>query len=224
MSRSINQKITCAECHITFEASLYTSVNSRQSPELNKLVLSNSLNQLNCPICKIRIKILQNLLYHDQDLKFMVWFKLNAADGVGLEEFIKDDPTTVRYQMNRFIDTYRLRLVDSMEQLVEKIYAFEFGLDDAILEYVKMLTWHHHVSKETSERYPTKGFLCRPTSLPSGEKLLLFHIVGSGEPKQFSLQIEAYSVLEKSPEIRSKLSCGNGTWTKVNQDFVLNHF
>jgi hypothetical protein len=71
-----------------------------------------------------------DLLYHDMDRKFMIFYRVINGDTIAAVSNLIEDGVP--------FPNHQLRLVTSWGQLKEKIQIFEAGLDDNIVEFVNM--------------------------------------------------------------------------------------
>lgn len=80
MSKTIKTKITCPKCKIAQECILYASMNVSVEPELKKDFVSNKWNIFNCNNCENIVPILSNMMYHDINNEFVVWYAPKGID------------------------------------------------------------------------------------------------------------------------------------------------
>lgn len=104
------------------------SVNTRQSPELKTRLLAGDLNVLACE-CGKRTALAATLLYHDPDRDYFCQACPggDAAMEAGARAF----------EVIGRIGTQRL--VPSQNALVEKVKILDAGLDDRVIEVLKLL-------------------------------------------------------------------------------------
>ena len=134
MSRSVKTNIQCSECGHTHLLNIWHSVNATVDPSLKDSLLKRELNMRRCH-CGKEVEVAQDLLYHDMDAAFQVWLKYPDEDGtITLQGPALELASTV-------MPHYRLRIVNSRNQLIEKIRIFDDGLDDRIIEVIKFLLW-----------------------------------------------------------------------------------
>ena len=74
MSRSIEVQISCPFCGFSQIVSVYTSVNVTLDPDLRERILNDNINRFTCMDCGKTSFIAINLIYHDMERKFAVWF------------------------------------------------------------------------------------------------------------------------------------------------------
>lgn len=74
MSRRVKVNATCPYCGFTCVVPIYTSVNVTLDPALRGDVFNDSLNRFTCTDCGKASFVAVNLIYHDMEKKFAVWF------------------------------------------------------------------------------------------------------------------------------------------------------
>lgn len=124
---------TCPECGEISGLTLWKSINVNLNPELKPLLLDGSLLTFTCPICSFTQGVSYPLLYHDPAARFMVW--LMPDDDNGTDEL----NYTGFGKAARLMKGYRLRVVDTFDRLLEKIFIFDNELDDRVLEILRSI-------------------------------------------------------------------------------------
>lgn len=99
MSKTIKTEIICPKCGVAQECFLYASMNVSIDPELKEEFMSNRWNILNCNKCGNTASILSNLMYHDMNKEFAVWYAPNGIDE-------QERESTKRYRRLLGRDTY----------------------------------------------------------------------------------------------------------------------
>ncbi len=146
MSQSTQQAVACPECGAISTATLWQSVNVTLNPELKEQVFSRELFEHTCPQCGETTHLFYPLLYHDQDRHLLIWMLPPDERGE-----VSLDPLSMNAQAKIF-PTYRLRLVASLNALLEKIMIFDAGLDDRAVELLKELLWQDGAADPTFPR------------------------------------------------------------------------
>lgn len=83
MSREIEVDVTCQACLFKEVVPVFTAVNVTMDPDLRDMIFEDKLNRFTCPNCGKSNVLPVNLMYHDMDLKFAVWF---TPEGEMLED------------------------------------------------------------------------------------------------------------------------------------------
>ncbi len=120
--------VRCPSCGASHEAALVQSINARTEPELVGQLLAGELNVLACP-CGRRTRLEATLLFHDPDRDYYCQACPGgeAAMAEGARAFATIGMTGTR------------RLVPSQNALLEKVMILRAGLDDSIIEVLKVI-------------------------------------------------------------------------------------
>lgn len=127
MSATAETNVACGGCGVTQPFVYRSSVNVSLYPNLKEELLGGKLNRFKCSHCGWCGEVSVSLLYHDMENQLMIWlFPGEKAPAAGA---LPIDPT---------MGNYRYRVVQTNNQLREKIYIFDAGLDDQIIEFYKL--------------------------------------------------------------------------------------
>ncbi len=114
--------MNCRNCAAEQSVTLWESVNLNLNPELKPQVMDQSLLRPRCTGCGSVLMFGYSLLYHDMHRHLMI-----SLEHVGHEN-----------RSSLGLPDYRLRVVRTASQLVEKITVFDADLDDRALEILKV--------------------------------------------------------------------------------------
>lgn len=130
MSFTENVPVPCPDCGVVSKVTIWASANVTLDPQAKTELLEGRLNTFTCP-CGEKHVLPVTFMYHDMDRGYAIvlTYRDEPADLAGL---------IATLQAARF-PGYRLRVVTSRNELVEKIHAFDDGVDDRILEIVKII-------------------------------------------------------------------------------------
>lgn len=175
MSKISIKQFTCPSCGYKGEFRMYESVNVSLDPKLREEVLSGRIFDWKCPECGETTSIRYNLLYHDMDNKFQIYY--SPTNCIDLNKMIND--MKAKYPGMQEL----CRTVDSLNSLKEKIYIFESGLNDIVIELLKI------VIKDKERNKIPEGSEVRFAGLISVEKdtshgKLLFKPILDDQPQQ----------------------------------------
>ena len=123
--------MTCARCGSTLSKETPSSLNVRITPEGKAAVLSGDLFVAQCPSCNHRQLLSFPFLYHDPDAQLMIWLEADEAALSRAAGILASAPE---------MQDYRIRLVDSPGELIEKVKIFDAGLSDIAVELSKFVT------------------------------------------------------------------------------------
>ena len=134
------EKIKCKDCSCEFDVTVYESVNGAFDDEAQKKLLSGELFTHTCPECGCVVALSYPMLYHDMDKKFMIHL---CPDGENVDECIKNIKEAQKkidkqFPEKRMEKPYKMRIVSNENSMREKITIFENGLDDRIIELLKL--------------------------------------------------------------------------------------
>jgi len=111
MSREIEVDVTCPACLFKDVVPVFTSVNVTMDPDLRDKIFDDELNRFTCPNCGKSKVLPVNLMYHDMDLKFAVWFSPKGemceeermvfdkvAQSMGIGDYLSKAPTAPNWE------------------------------------------------------------------------------------------------------------------------------
>lgn len=137
MSRAKMIKITCPKCQKDSDFRIWSSINTQLDPELKSAVRDQSVFLFECPECGEKNSINYGFLYHQMEDSMMIHYA-NSEENV--QELLELYNNTDNEMMKMMLDEgYLIRVVRSREALLEKLAIFDAGLDDRIIEIIKLL-------------------------------------------------------------------------------------
>ena len=74
MSIKLMKECECPRCKMKTETMIWTTVNPQIDPEAREDLLKGNLNSFECVFCGARIQVETQLLYHDGENRFCVWY------------------------------------------------------------------------------------------------------------------------------------------------------
>lgn len=132
MSRPIIIPVPCPACQNTQDFTAWESLNVTLDPERRAELLNGSLTRFTCSQCGHSAEVAYPMLYHDMEKQLMLWL---MPEGEGPE-----DPEPPMPEMPGPAGSgYTYRRVGSRNELVEKVFVFDAGLDDRVIECVKLI-------------------------------------------------------------------------------------
>jgi hypothetical protein len=176
MSTTANREVECPECGVSQTILIVESANVQRFPAFKTQLLSGNFMRFTCVSCRASFVVECEMLYTDLDehLFIGVFPHEQRGEAQACEEaieraygqvFISEAPEFAR----RAVGELRRRVVFGYEELREKVVCFAAGLDDHILEAVKVAL---------RDSQPALG----PLSLQAvAEDLLWFARVGTNE-------------------------------------------
>lgn len=145
MSLFLPVKASCGACGAEAEASLAASVNADRRPDLRQAILDGTFQSMACPKCGTQMRLPAHLTYIDMGrhqwilledaARIEQWREVEAeANALYDQAFGRDAPP-----MQRALgEGTPPRLVFGWPAMREKLLAEEAGLDDVVLELLKI--------------------------------------------------------------------------------------
>ena len=138
MSKKEKITITCPKCKNEHPFIIWSSINTTLDPEMKAAVKDKSAFLFTCPDCGEKTYVDYGTLYHQMEDRIMIHY---AQSDESAEEVLRllneDGPNGIFKDMRA--DNYLIRIARSQNELREKIEIFDAGLDDRIVELVKLL-------------------------------------------------------------------------------------
>lgn len=177
MSKPTMISAQCPNCQADIEIPYYEDVNVTTEPTLKEAILSGDFFKYTCPSCGETLPIAGPFLYHDQDATAMFYF---CPPGF-------DQSTEKLNEMLQMIESmegdrashYQARFVSSIDKLMEKIYILDAGLDDRIVELVK-LAYLKHYAADLQSKGRVRATLFMP-GLDDEEAQIVFMLGDEGD-------------------------------------------
>ncbi|TNE45034.1 MAG: hypothetical protein EP343_27570 [Deltaproteobacteria bacterium] len=133
MSVSQTLEVQCPRCEQAQDITAWQSVHTTQDPELKEQLLDRTLHQLTCSSCGEVTAFTLPMVVHDPSHPSMIWLSPDGTFPVSHAE------TLMENLPDEIIHRYAFRTVGSHNELIEKIRCFDDGLDDRVMELVKLL-------------------------------------------------------------------------------------
>lgn len=204
MSLSEEQPITCPGCKATSVARIHRSVNVTTEPALKEQLLTGRLFTFACPSCGRSSRVVHpELVYHDVQRGYLLQMdalgKFDAASLRGLEGSLP--PVT--------------RVVRDSNALLEKVKVFDAGLDDRVIEVLKLVLASQQ-RDDTTTRWLFEG--TGTPNNPEGRDLR-FTLLSSKGISGVAVPRAAYEDLRVKLEAAGKL-VPLPAWAVVDADYA----
>lgn len=128
------QQLTCPHCKQSTEVTFWSSVNVTLEPQLKEKLLAGELFAQKCPNCGEVARLDYPMLYHDMEKKLLIFYVRDDKGRADAIEVFNNDKNMLASP-----EEYEKRIVGSINQLREKILLADAGLDDRIMEFVKLV-------------------------------------------------------------------------------------
>lgn len=129
--------VQCPVCQNENQCQIETVINSQENPHLKISLLSGQLLAFECETCGAKRQIETQILYHDPEKSILIFLAPNYHEN---KEKVLTGLSQMTQEQGIAIQNYKLRIVTSSPQLIEKIQIFDQGYDDQTMEVVKLLT------------------------------------------------------------------------------------
>jgi hypothetical protein len=121
-------RVTCPACGEQHDGKLVQTINTQTNPQDKQRLLAGELNVLECA-CGKRTQLAANLLFHDPDAHYYCQVVPGGERAM--------DEAAAAFAASGVSGT--LRLVPSLNALVEKVKLLDAGLEDWAIEMTKVL-------------------------------------------------------------------------------------
>ena len=148
MSQTRPYTIRCPKCGDERNVDLYESINVQESPELKNRLMANELNTVVCEKCKLSFRIDKPLLYNDPGRRLMIYLiPLKEEDFTSGEKQFTESLSRLNGILPKDVQAPDVCLVFNRTELIERIFLFDAGLDERIIEYIKYLVYTRNTAK-----------------------------------------------------------------------------
>lgn len=210
MSKEITLDTVCPNCGFHQEVQYWGSINSDLNPELKARLMEGELNTYTCRQCFEVIQLGAATLYHDMSRGFMIYLLHD-----------KEQHKQAEKELAGFIamlPNYRFRFVDQELHLIEKIRIFEDGLDDRIVELLKMLI----LNQVLEAGQPPDLVLYSGMSESQGEPACDFIVRFRDHSESFQVsKKDSYEPLRQEFKEELERDELNKRWLRVDPDYLL---
>ena len=141
----IEDAIICPNCNHEQELHVTPTVNVTVDPDMKEKVLSGEIFLFTCENCGFTGFAGYPFIYEDKETNggFLIYMEPDCEDReVGVDGDVADQV---------LLQNMTMRLVTTINELKEKIFIFEAGLDDRVVELFKMLSLSKMKADEASQ-------------------------------------------------------------------------
>ena len=117
------------------------------SPDLKEDILRGKVNFFVCGSCGYRALMPDAMLYHDEEKKLIVSFSPCSDKAVEQELYEKVRQTSEESGELKKLEGYNLRFITDINDLMEKILIFDNGLNDKVVEVIKLMVLSQDLEK-----------------------------------------------------------------------------
>ena len=216
MSKISKHQIPCPACGHTGEFIRWDSINVDLDPDMRDKAKNGSIFTWTCPNCGKTFTVPYTTLYHDMKRQLMIYYlPYRPKDGKGFSV----SPEGKHYGF----EGYTYRCTYEIEDFMEKIAELESGLDDRVIEFMKLI----FTGKKRPESVPEGAVLRFGAVVPDNDgnpKTLLFHCitkerVAPGKEKVMMVPYDVYEDMAKD-DIAPRIFEQEAAFPEVSQAFL----
>ena len=192
--------LRCPFCNTEQQHNLYPIVDLVENPSLKLGLLTDSLFSVRCSECNNQFAVIHEMLVMDKEASFAI---LLAPDST-LTEFKEPSEEIGQFET--------LRLVNTSDELKEKILLLDAGLDDKTIELCKMYLLM---------KMESPGHTLLYADHQKGEGQMLFSLFNEKDEMEETIQCSdgLYTQLVKTAE---EFSLKEGYFLRINQEWAFN--
>lgn len=215
MSMHRMEEVTCPRCKKKGRMQIWQSVNTALDPETREQVRTGSLFEYTCPSCGAVTNVNYGFLYHQMEDLMMIYYVTDEESCRSVEQmFSGEDERMGRAMGMGGFDDYIMRIVMSQNGLREKLFIFDQGLDDRLIEIIKFL-YGRLLADKHPELSVEQGYF---SIADSGEWQIDF-FGEQGYAASVEMSRDAYQKLEqdlngKLPEFKRGVFLVDGRWAE----------
>lgn len=135
MSQAPALSFLCPSCGRPQSPPPVPLLNADATPELKRQLMEGRYPVHRCGHCHQFARVNAEMVYADVTARLVVW----AAPDVNDTRAVPAIPDALRDSLDRAIGLYTLRRVESMIELIEKVLIHEEGMDDRLVEALKLV-------------------------------------------------------------------------------------
>jgi len=195
MSKISTETFECPKCNTKSEFERWHSLNADLSPDAKDKLLAGKLFSVTCPECKTVSQVVYPLLYHDMTRKALIQLVFSEEEAEGF----KENTTSVFLNAPGSSDDikekaadYIFRAVFSSNELMEKVHIIDSGLDDRIIEIMKLMI--QAMASESNPEINIKQLLFAPDSP------YRFVIITQGDAFSVEFDMNGYTKIKEAYE------------------------
>lgn len=147
MSRNHIEKIVYPKCNTESDFVLWDSINTMLDPEMKAKVRTGEAFRWECPKCGYRSNADYATLYHQMEDHVMIYYVPgDKTEAIGFMKgiFRNSDGEAIEPGIDLKLDNdYCNRIVGTQNELREKLVILDEGLDDHVIELMKLIMKVH---------------------------------------------------------------------------------
>lgn len=158
MSIWYSQEFVCPACTAQLTATLARGIHAKRVPQVRAQVLRGELHVARCNTCGVHIDVQREVTYTDFERGH--WVHVARPDQLGewgavearalelFDLYMTNGPAILHDVARQF----RVRVVFDLDELREKLQIWDAGLDDGIVECIKLACLREHASLRSADQ------------------------------------------------------------------------
>lgn len=138
MSKPYNTEITCPSCGEKSEFTIWESVNTSLDPKMKRAVRDGSAFRFVCPHCGQARFVDYGFLYHQMEDRILIHYARSDENAQEIIDLLAAKGPFRSVATKFYRHGYMIRIVRSMDELLEKLAIIDAGLDDRLVELYKL--------------------------------------------------------------------------------------
>lgn len=207
MSRPNRTTVTCKQCGAQQPFTAWESLNVTLNPKEKEELLKGTLTQFTCSKCNWSAEVTYPMLYHDMQKQLMIW--LWPAGG---------EPDEHGTLFRAGMEDYKFRVVGARVDLVEKVFIFDAGLDDRVIEMMKLMARVQPSGGNSLREGPI--LFARVAEDEKGKRLSFEHLHGNTH-QSFEVPYEVYEKVAAAIPAKPQIEPPANPWLRVGQEYAL---
>ena len=218
MSKISTHQISCPSCRHTGEFTRWDSINVDLDPDMREKAKCGAIFTWTCPHCGETFTVPYATLYHDMKRNLMIYYlPTRPENGKGLSI------SSFKHHFSHNPE-YTYRCTYEIEDFMEKIAQLESGLDDRVIELLKMVvTGKNRRPADVPEDVVLRFVMVVPGNDGKPKSLMFNCATGERlspkEQKVMMVPYEIYEDLDKEPMAR-KMFEQEAEFPEVSQEFL----
>lgn len=184
MSNYNMQPIVCPVCKTEHKIKVWENLDGGENKKQKENILNGEFFKFKCKKCEYFAPLAYNFLYSDIKKHIALWLLPEAT-----EEDIKS--LNMSYVNSKDEKIYISRIVDTPNELKEKIMINDAGMDDRVVELMKMVYMSQLVEITGDEKIKEEGILEMYIDIKDEEYSMVIFFENR-EPIMFPVKYEVY--------------------------------
>lgn len=152
MSYKSNETIICPHCHASQKGAMWSIVTASESKGMKNKIINGTAFTRKCKECGESFALFYPMLYDDDVNNALIYYTPTVIGELEADEAISERRAETVH------DPYKIRIVTSADHLREKARIFDVGLDDRIVEIIKIVVLEQLAKKKFAGK--VKDVLC----------------------------------------------------------------